>query len=787
MTRFRESSFCLCLYWLTSVEAFVGPSHHAFGHLRTIKNQFNGKSISRRTFTEVSFFRRKNTDTEGPSPDTTNGEPSADETDSQSSSLFNFMKRNEKKSASTAVEDSGSDPDSSATTTTVTLSASSEIATPLNATEEAARLRSEADRARLDAERLDAELTLRKIDRLEKELASMSAAAKSNETNGKASSSRKSPEDIQRELDGLMRKVRGDSGSSTTSSNTSQVGGATLSSATKNSNPSTGRSLEPAWPKIVSPFQQEEYDKIYNNVKDLPQFVKGSMALIVEAEIGVDPVTGKTLVNVTDLADRLDRLQRRDLSFLSKKPPTFTAADVSRALSELTTTSNETGDERSSWSSRSGDDEGVLMIRGMLDENEQLAELMKTDPRTFAQFVLEVEYYFADVASEETAGKMLSMASEEPWLRPFVNELQFTAVDTLVSNLFPKCTTKRDSADKESQIPTEAQVNQLVADILPQVNFRSTSKPEAVLGGYIIRGSTSLGGDALIAKIDSAMDRSHLKDKMTVLYVEDFTGDLSEAAESVSGGLRPILYVVSPTICRDSKPLQLSIVSAIGLATSWYLSIYPFLFNPKIAARVDEQLALADANMVPDLAWLTDLSVPLFATFIGIQLFHELGHLLVAGSNRIQTGSPTFVPSLLTGVTSTVTTFKTPPLNKAAMFDFSVAGPLFGVTASLLAIVIGAQLTIVSDPSLLPALPLEILRQSTLGGGLLDMGLGGGALNVPEGARGTAAVAGMTVPLHPVAVAGYISLIVNALAVLPVGSKYTFIRADVCSTQWLIV
>lgn len=107
------------------------------------------------------------------------------------------------------------------------------------------------------------------------------------------------------------------------------------------------------------------------------------------------------------------------------------------------------------------------------------------------------------------------------------------------------------------------------------------------------------------------------------------------------------------------------------------------------------------------------------------------------------------------------------------MFDYSVAGPLTGMVASVAAIAIGSQLTIVSDPAMFPALPLEILRQSTLGGGIIDSILGNGALSVPEGALGTQAVAGMTIPLHPVAVAGYISLLVNALNVLPIGSKYT--------------
>lgn len=105
------------------------------------------------------------------------------------------------------------------------------------------------------------------------------------------------------------------------------------------------------------------------------------------------------------------------------------------------------------------------------------------------------------------------------------------------------------------------------------------------------------------------------------------------------------------------------------------------------------------------------------------------------------------------------------------MFDISVAGPLVGILASLVAIAIGSQMTLTSDPSLLPALPLEILRQSTLGGSIIDSVLGSGALSVPEGALGTAAVAGITIPLHPVAVAGYISLVVNSLSLLPIGSK----------------
>lgn len=108
------------------------------------------------------------------------------------------------------------------------------------------------------------------------------------------------------------------------------------------------------------------------------------------------------------------------------------------------------------------------------------------------------------------------------------------------------------------------------------------------------------------------------------------------------------------------------------------------------------------------------------------------------------------------------------------MLDFSCAGPLAGMVTSLVAIALGCQLTTLSDPNTLPALPLEILRQSTLAGGLINNILGNGVLNVPPGAIGTQAIAGMTIPLHPIAIAGYIGLVVNALSMLPIGSKLLF-------------
>jgi hypothetical protein len=83
------------------------------------------------------------------------------------------------------------------------------------------------------------------------------------------------------------------------------------------------------------------------------------------------------------------------------------------------------------------------------------------------------------------------------------------------------------------------------------------------------------------------------------------------------------------------------VVSAVGIASSWYLSIYPFLLNPALSQRVESDMALVDANMAPDLSWLTDLSVPLFYTFFGIQLLHDFAHQVVAKSYGVS-----YVPGL---------------------------------------------------------------------------------------------------------------------------------------------
>jgi membrane-associated protease RseP (regulator of RpoE activity) len=317
--------------------------------------------------------------------------------------------------------------------------------------------------------------------------------------------------------------------------------------------------------------------------------------------------------------------------------------------------------------------------------------------------------------------------------------------------------------------------------VLPKTGFNTNAPPVEVFGGYLIRGDSKVeNGDDLIDAIDASLAKSpQLRDKFTITYIKDITGVMGvsdvEFEQAMMTTLPRALYVMGPDVTRERNRLALTVTSALGIATSWYLSIYPFLLNPTFMKRAEEQVALADASMAYDLTWLTDLSIPLFATFLGLQLAHEAGHRVTAGIYGINVTLPTFVPSLASGITSSITNLKSPAKNREQLFDFAIAGPLTGIVGSLIALYAGLQLTVNSDPAtiaMFPALPLEILRQSSLGGGMIEAVLGNGMLSIPDGAQGTQAIASMNVPLHPVALAGYISLIVNSLSLLPIGSKW---------------
>lgn len=654
----------------------------------------------------------------------------------------------------------------SATTSPSTIPPPVPVPVPDQPKDDAVVYRSMAERARLEAERMDAELTLTKIDKLEKQL--IKAKAKGDTV-----------EDVQRQLDSLQSKLRGETVSTVQPLPPVQVD-ATLdpkevvvpeSSIRTDDNRDketraweefieSKKELQGVTARMFEVFRKETLDG-YNQegIVGMPEFMVRIMAASLEMDYqdGID-------IDKKELRRRFDLFRNQDYSYSTRPKPQFTHDEIDQAVTQL---------QQKDGSSSSSD----LFASCPVSVIETMKAKAGDNVTQLAVYALEQNYYAAldNLDMTSMMPKLLRPFAKDVFESPYLqvtNETDSTSLfskDTLIENLYPPCTRKEDGE------PTISQVEALVTTVLPAAKFSSSSRPQKVPGGFFIEGKHKYkNGDELLEAIDNELAKSPLRDKMTVLYVPAIQ-KLQDSLDSITiddlmdidSEPDPVLYVIGPDIVRAPNRLGLTVTSILGLATSWYLSIYPFLLNDGIGRRLDQDLQLLEANLQPDLTWLTDLSVPLFVSFIGLQLVHEVAHRVVASMNGVKLSIPTFVPSLITGITSSVTTFKTVPKNKEVMFDVSAAGPLWGIVASSFALALGTKLTLISDPSTLPALPLDILRQSTLGGAIIE-NIMPGVLYSPEGAS----VAGMTIGLHPLAIAGYISLIVNALSLLPIGSKY---------------
>jgi hypothetical protein len=558
--------------------------------------------------------------------------------------------------------------------------------TPLTAQERAAKLRADAERARLEAQRMDAELTLRKIEVLEKKVQRKKTTVTAAATNSSRTSVRDNNEDddsaqLQQEINRLSQKFKEQTTpGAAPSSTTDTKNGATSSSSSFSSSSSTadlyGRTQGVVWPRFVDQVvTADEQSTMLKELDDLlrkmPKFIK--LLMVEETKEFVD--FNATAIDDTEKVMQVfARLMRGDMGVFKVKEPRFTKTELDQAVQDVQEIQVamvedpaiikdvEEGKLRDGLVSiLSGEDDTVIssallalaVARNSTSSIEDLARLR-----------LEYKYYvnegfFRIITSEndlsqETEKALYKAASEEWYLKPFFrdagdgNATAMSLLDNMMDSMFPKSTTQLRV--QNPMLPPQAKVERLCSDVLPQTLFRATSRPKPVLGGFVIKGSSipqkdERYGEKVMDSIEEQLKQRKYADlaaSMTISYLPDFL--FIEEADGDPFAVRdsnpPLLYICGPTISRGARPIQLSIVTAFGLATTWYLSLYPFLLNRGIATRVDEELAMIDAGvMAPDLSWLSELSLPLFVTFCSIQVLHEVAHGVVASANGVRTGS----------------------------------------------------------------------------------------------------------------------------------------------------
>jgi membrane-associated protease RseP (regulator of RpoE activity) len=317
---------------------------------------------------------------------------------------------------------------------------------------------------------------------------------------------------------------------------------------------------------------------------------------------------------------------------------------------------------------------------------------------------------------------------------------------------------------KKGLEPTASDVEILLA-ALDDSTFRRNGQAEPVPGGFVIRGQNRKpSGGKLIEALDAKLPQEW---SCMVSYMPDITATESDSSSNNSN----ILVLLNKDFSPETSPWFYRLASVLATVSALLFATGVYGSNDVVSKQLMDMTSL---NMdLSGFEWLngkvSEVLLPL-ALILGS---HELGHVFVAKRDKIETVStfPTLLPMWTTlPLLGGLTRLRTSPPNIVSLFDFAVTGPLLGFFVSCLCFGFGLVLTqsalasgVANAAELLPALPVSLIKQSTLLGTIVDAFFGGqGYITLQDPLT--------PVPLHPYAIAGFCGVVLNAVEMLPLGS-----------------
>ncbi|MBE9093161.1 site-2 protease family protein [Tychonema sp. LEGE 07203] len=263
-------------------------------------------------------------------------------------------------------------------------------------------------------------------------------------------------------------------------------------------------------------------------------------------------------------------------------------------------------------------------------------------------------------------------------------------------------------------------------------------RPQAV----ICRGQLRTNPEAAYQTIRDNVEQ-HFGDRFLVIFQNSLSG-------------QPFFALVpNPNRQSAETPVKTAPVTKPFFALALLLiAVFTTTIVGSQIAGVTEKILQSNPSMLLQ-------GLPYSLALITILAFHESGHYLAARFYKIRTTLPYFIPiPFFLGTLGAFIQMRSPIPHRRALFDISIAGPFAGLVATVPLLIWGLQhSTIVplseksgmlNFDSFTPnfSVLMTLLSKLTLGG----------ALNAET-----------AINLHPVAVAGYLGLIVTAFNLMPVG------------------
>ena len=153
--------------------------------------------------------------------------------------------------------------------------------------------------------------------------------------------------------------------------------------------------------------------------------------------------------------------------------------------------------------------------------------------------------------------------------------------------------------------------------------------------------------------------------------------------------------------------------------------------------------------------WKIYYGLPFALTLMIILLTHELSHYYASKKHGVSATLPYFIPApTIIGTFGAFIKMKSPIVTRKALIDIGASGPIAGFIVSVIAVLIGLQLSTIVPLS-------EAKGALTLGDSILFSFLAQTVLGVTP--------ADSDILLNPIAFAGWIGLFVTSINLIPVG------------------
>ncbi len=296
----------------------------------------------------------------------------------------------------------------------------------------------------------------------------------------------------------------------------------------------------------------------------------------------------------------------------------------------------------------------------------------------------------------------------------------------------------RPPADANNPTPPSPQVNAPNLGILP-IPSEDLKQIQTIFGidtffatetipyqdGAIFRGNLRTDPEVAYDRLAASLQTT-LGDRYRLFLVENSDG-------------RPVVIVLPSA--NDPQPLtwmQRGLAVLLILAT-----IFTCLERGALQYGFD---VLAQPNLILQ-------TLPISLGVVAVLVAHELGHWFLARRYQVRLSWPFFIPAWQLGTFGAITRIESLLPNRSVLFDIVFAGPAAGGGVALGLLLLGLLLPPASGGI---AVPSQFFEGSMLVGALARIVLG-------EGLRE------QLVTIHPLAIAGWLGLVITALNLMPAG------------------